>query len=442
MEGMDERAAAELLLQVGAVTGWIGSSRQVQGSQAAAKDLISEAASLLEALGETERGADARSELSLCYWREGAYDEARVLLTSALDVLTETTARAKALLRLANVESYAGRYDDALAILKDNAHVFDERVSHSLRGSFHSELALALKQLGTAGGRPEYLDQAIIEYTAAIYHYEQSGHGRYIATNENNLANLLRRIGRYPQAHKHLDRACAIVERLRDTGLLAPMDETRARVLIDEKKYVEAERVIGRAVQMIEAGGAAAPLAEALTTQGVVWARLGRTDDSVGVLRRASKVAEEAGALSNAGLAALTLIEEHGTRRTISPQELYDCYRRADRLLRETQHAESAARLRTCAQTVMRRLAGARLGDAGFTLFGAVHELEARLIGQALDEAGGSVTRAAKILGLRHQTFLSMLNTRHRSLLEKRTPAEKRRRSIIKVVKGERRTLR
>jgi hypothetical protein len=49
------------------------------------------------------------------------------------------------------------------------------------------------------------------------------------------------------------------------------------------------------------------------------------------------------------------------------------------------------------------------------------------------------VTRAAKILGLRHQTFLSMLNTRHRGLLEKRTPAEKRRRSIIKVVKDGRR---
>ncbi|MDT5269045.1 MAG: hypothetical protein QOH49_1231 [Acidobacteriota bacterium] len=436
MEGLDERAVAEVLLQVGALTGWIGGSRQVPGAQAAAKDLISEGASLFEALGETEREAEARSELALCYWREGACDEARVLLTSALDMLAETTARAKALLRLAIVEFHAGRYDDVLTILKNNAHIFDERVSHSLRGNFHNELALALKQLGTLGRRPDYLDQAIIEYTAAIYHYEQSGHERYGATNENNLANLLRKLGRYRQAHEHLDRAVAVLRRLKDVGLLAQIEETRARVLIDEKNYGEAERVIARAVQALETGGAAALLSEALTTQGVAWARLGRNDDSVGVLQRALKVAEEAGALSNAGLAALTLIEEHGTRRTLSPEELYDCYLHADRLLKETQHAESAARLRTCAQIVMRRLAGTQLDDRNFTLFGAVHELEARLVGQALDEAGGSVTRAAKMLGLRHQTFLSMLNTRHRGLLEKRTPPEKRRRSIIKRLKN------
>ena len=436
VEGLDERAAAEVLLQVGALTGWIGASRQAQGAQAAAKDLISEGASLFEALGETERAAAARSELALCYWREGAYDEARVLLTSALDVLAETTAQAKAILRLNIVEFRAGRYDDALALLKENAHVFDERVSHSLRGNFHNELALALKQLGTLGRRPDYLDQAIIEYTAAIYHYEQSGHERYRASNENNLANLLRKLGRYRQAHEHLDRAEAVVRRLQDAGLLAQFEETRARVLIDEKKYVEAERVIRRVVQTLEEGGADALLAEALTTQGVAWARLGRDDDSLGVLRRALKVAEEAGALSNAGLAALTLIEEHGTRRALSPEELYDCYLHADRLLRETQDAEGDARLRACARIVMRRLAGTRLGDKGFTLFGAVHELEARLIGQALDEAGGSVTRAAKTLGLRHQTFISMLNTRHRGLLEKRTPPEKRLRSIIKRIES------
>lgn len=83
----------------------------------------------------------------------------------------------------------------------------------------------------------------------------------------------------------------------------------------------------------------------------------------------------------------------------------------------------------------MRRLAGVQLGDKNFTIFNAVQELEAKLIGQALDEAGGSVTRAAQLLGIRHQTFLSMLNTRHRKLLEKRSPPEKRLRSIIKEIK-------
>jgi len=435
LKGLGEMVAAEVLLQAGALSGWIGSSKQVQGAQASAKDLISESISLFEALGETARMAAARSELALCYWREGAYDEARVLLTHALNDLTETVQRAKILLRLATVEFWAGRYNDALAILKDNTHIFDEGLSHALIGSFHNHLAAVLKQLGVMEGRHDYLDRAIIEYTAAIYHQEKAGHERYRATNENNLANLLRKMGRYRQAHDHLDRAGAVLRRLNDAGLLAQVDETRARVFIDEKKYTEAERVIDRAVRTLETGGAAALLSEALTTQGLAWARLGKNDNSINVLRQAIKVAEESGALCNAGLAALTLIEEHGARRVLSPEELYELYRNADRLLKETQHAESVARLRACARIVMRRLAGVQLGDKNFTIFNAVHELEAKLIGQALEEAGGSVTRAAQLLGIRHQTFLSMLNIRHRRLLEKRRPPEKRLRSIIKEVK-------
>jgi tetratricopeptide (TPR) repeat protein len=432
VEGLEERTAAEVLLQAGALTGWMGASQQLQGAQAAAKDLISESSSLFESLGETEQAAAARSDLALCYWREGAYDEARVFLMNALTALTETTIRAKAILRLNIVEFWAGRYSDALAILRDNAHIFDERVSHTLRGNFHNELALVLKQLGTLEGRPDYLDRAIIEYTAAIYNYEQSGNERYRATNENNLANLLRKMKRYRQAHDHLDRAGAVLRRLKDAGLLAQVDETRARVFIEEKKYTDAERVIARAVQTLEQGGAAALLSETLTTQGLAWARLGKNEASINILRRAIKLAEESGALCNAGLAALTLIEEHGARRVLSAEEIYELYCRADRLLKDAQHAESIARLRACARIVMRRLAGVPFGDKNFTIFNAVHELEAKLIRQALEEAGGSVTRAAKLLGVRHQTFLSMLNTRHRKLLEKRRPPEKRLRSIIK----------
>lgn len=432
VEGLGERASAEVLLQAGAVSGWRGSSQQARGAQAAAKDLISESASRFESLGEAERAAAARSELALCYWREGSYGEARVLLTGALSAIEEVMGKAKSLLRLATVEFFAGRYNDSLTILRNNAYVFDERVIHALRGSFHNALALALKQLGLMEGRLDYLDQAIIEYTAAIYHYEKAGHERYRANNENNLANLLRRVGRYRDAHDHLDRAGAVLRRLKDVGLLAHVDDTRARVLIEEKKYSEADRVATRAVQMLETGGAAAQLAETLTTQGVVWARLGRNEASMGVLRRAVQVAEEVGALCGAGLAVLTLIEEHGERRVLSSDEVYELYRHADGLLKDAQHPEAFARLRACARIVMGRLAGVQFEDKNFTIFGAVHELEAKLVARALDEAGGSVTRAAKLLGIRHQTFLSMLNLRHRNLLEKRSPPEKRLRSIIK----------
>jgi tetratricopeptide (TPR) repeat protein len=432
VEGLGARAAAEVLLKVGALSGWLGASRQLAGSQEAAKDLLSESVALFEKHGEADKAAAARSELALCYWREGAYDEARVLLLDAFAGAAETIAQARLIIRLSTVEFSAGRYHDALALLREYAHVFDERVSHGLRGGFHCHLALALKRLGASESRPDYLDRAIIEYTAAIHHYGEARHERYVANNENNLANLLRKMGHYAEAHEHLDRAGVILVRLKDAGLLGQVDETRARLLIDEKQYREAARVIARAVEMLEQGGGSAILADALTTQGVVCARLGDYERSVSVLRRAERVAEEAGALPNAGLAALTLIEEHGMRRSLPQGELYDLYRRADEMLKDTQDAETVARLRACAGFVLRRLAGVQFDDKNFTLFSAVHELESRLIGKALEEAGGSVTKAARLLGIRHQSLITMLNTRHRKMLTLRKPTEKRRRSIIK----------
>lgn len=62
-----------------------------------------------------------------------------------------------------------------------------------------------------------------------------------------------------------------------------------------------------------------------------------------------------------------------------------------------------------------------------------MHEFEAKFIKQALEEAGGSVTQAARLLGIRYQSLTNMLRTRHRRLLKKRTPAKRRKRSIFRV---------
>jgi tetratricopeptide (TPR) repeat protein len=436
VKGLAERTTAEVLLQAGVLSGWQGASDRVEGAQEAAKNLISESAALFERLGEFDKAAAARAELALCYWREGAYDEARVMLEAAAAIIKDDTQlKAKTLLRLAVVETSAGHYSDTVRLLMGSAQLFDEGVSHTLRGSFHNELAIALRRLGTAERRQDYLDRAIIEYTAAVYHAERAGHGQYGASIENNLAFLLYKLGRYADAHEHLDRAQAILTRLKDAGTLAQVDETRARVLVAERRYRDAERVVAGAVKTLEQGDESALLADALTVQGVIWARLWINEESIEVLRRAAELAEGVGALTNAGQAVLALIEEHGATWRLRPSEVYDAYVRADRLLRKTQDAEDAARLRACARVVMGRLNTVQFGDKNFTLPGAVHEFEAKLIERALEESGGSLVGAARLLGLTHQTLGSILNSRHRQLSAKRKPPQKRLKSIIKELK-------
>jgi tetratricopeptide (TPR) repeat protein len=424
---------AEVLLRCGTLTGWLGSVRNVSGAQEQAKDMLSEAERKFRSQGMPAKAAEAQYELGICYWRLGAYDDARVIMREALKPLSDADVELKAKIHIRRtlVEISEDRYNEALSILKEAEPVF-ESANDALKGRWHGQRAIILLKLATAERRPDYTDRAIVEFTAAIYHYEQAKHERYCALNLNNLAFLLCKLGRYRDAHEHLDRAQLIFTRLKDSGNLAQVDETRARVLIAEKRYREADRIMAGVIKTLEQGGESALLADALTVQGVVWARLRGFESSMNILRHAMRVAQDAGALTNAGLAALTLIEEHGATFRLSESELAKLYRRAHDFLKDTQDAEDKERLLACALIVIKRLSGMQMHDKNFSFYGAVHELEARLIEQALELEGGSVSRAARRLGLKHQSLSHMLRARHRKLFDKRTPPEKRLKSIIK----------
>ena len=80
-----------------------------------------------------------------------------------------------------------------------------------------------------------------------------------------------------------------------------------------------------------------------------------------------------------------------------------------------------------------RRLVGARLSAKGFVLPDVVRAYEARFIREASESEQGSISRAAKRLGVRHQSLINILKTRNKDLLDLRTPAETRRRSITRL---------
>jgi CheY-like chemotaxis protein len=443
LEGLTERTAAEVLLRVGALSAWLASAAQDEEGQQTAKDLISESITRFEALGEPAKAAAAQSDLAFCYWREGAFDEARDIYNEALKRLGEQDPelRAKISIRRTMVEFSTGRLNDAFRILSDLAPALEESKNYALKGKFHNQLALVLRRLGTAERRPDYTDRAIIEYTAASHYFEQAGHTSYRASAENNLGYLLYLVGRYQEAHEHLNSARVLFLAVQDRGRVAQVDDARALVLLAEGRTRKAERAISEAVRVLARGGEHGLYAEALSTQGRVLAKLGHFPESRNTLRKAANIAEAAGAVEDAGRALLVLIEEHGER--ITERELLESYRRAGRLLKNTQDAETIARLRECAERIVaarlaalpphRRLS---LADfwANFNLTEKVHAYEARYIRRALIDAHGSVTHAARLLGWKnHATLQSILDEggRHHDLAHLRTPLEKRRKSII-----------
>jgi tetratricopeptide (TPR) repeat protein len=416
--------AAETLLQCGSLSGFLGQA-QAKDVQEKAKDLLTEALHIFQTLNLKTKVSEAQYELGVCYWRAGAFEEARIVFNQACNGAT-LEQHGKIVIGRALVEIFSGRHEEAQSILIESRPLF-ENASHALKGRWHGHMGLALRRM--AQGRIEFLDKAIIEYTAAIYHYEQAGHIRYCGSNQNNLAFLLYKLERYQEAHEHLNKAHQIFTRLRDSGNKAQVEETRARVLIAEENYLEAIRVIVGVIDTFEKGGEHGLLADALRIKATIQARLRDYDNSLNTFRRAIHTAENAGALYIAGRAAVAMIEEHEKR--LSEGKLYHLYRRADRLLSTTQDAEDIARLRACARIVIRRLHGPEL-DEYFTLPETVLNYEARFIEQALKEERGSVTRAARRLGIMHQRLSAILKTRHKTLLSKRKPEISRRKGIIR----------
>jgi tetratricopeptide (TPR) repeat protein len=346
--GLDRTTQAEVLLRVGALTGWLGSNAKVGGAQETAKDILSQSCSLFEQAGLPHRAEEARVELAYCYFREGALDEARVLLKEALDRLSDDEVRVVALLRLALVEDASTRFNDSLNILINAAPLFEASENHSLKGRYHNLLAHALQSLGSTENRADYFDRAIVEFTAASFHFEQSQHPHYHAGIENNLGLLLHSLGRFEESHEHLDRARRLFINLGDNIYAAQVDETRARVLLEQGRIAEAVEVARQASDVFERASALNWLAEALTTQGKALARLGRTSKAHEMFERAAIDAEQAGSLEFGGLALLTMCEELGD--FLGTGGLRDAYTRADQLLARSQSPEILARLRRVAR--------------------------------------------------------------------------------------------
>jgi tetratricopeptide (TPR) repeat protein len=436
LEGLDEDTKAQVLLRIGVLTGWIGSAGQIEGSQEAAKDLISESLRMFEQLGRRSNVGEARSDLALCYWRAGAFDEARVTLKEALSDFAEGDVEQKAiaLLRAAEVERASTRLSEALRVYNEAAPLFAEMTDDLLIAHFHHGFANVLNQLSTREDNKEYVDRALIEYTAASFHFEQANQERYEACVENNLGFLFSTIGKFDEAHEHLDRAQVLLTKLQDILRLAQVDETRARVFLAEGRIVEAEKIVRTAVHRLGKGDEVSWLTEALTTHGIALARLNHLQQARRALERAINISEQAGDFESAGVSALIIVEQIG--RNLSTREICETIDRAGTLLEKTQDITILRRL---AKAVFESLFLSHAVPAhpdweGFSLKEAMRKYEAHLVKLALKETGGMVTAAARLLGFRHhQSLITLIGSRHKELIETgaRAPVRPRRSHLI-----------
>ena len=448
---LDQQTIAELLLRVGSLTGWLGGARQTSGLQEAAKNFITQSTEIFQELGQSTRIAEAKGDLALCYWREGALDEARITLASALSCLTEVEPELRAILliRAGIVEMDSQNLSDSLRFFNEAKPFVEESESDAIKGSFHMEFAILFTRLALPDSREDYIDQALIENAAASFHFEKAGNRRIHARVENNLGFLFFTIGRYKDAYKHLDRARHLFLELKDIGAVAQVDDTRARTLLAEGRLKEAERFARQAVKTLEKGDECSLLVEALTTHAIIIARQGNHTRARALLQRAIETAETCGDLEGAGRARLSIIEELSNQT--HSEELAAIFNAAVDLLQNSQDPSVGKRLIACgSRTIDALLADIEKDEmpaieGSWEHFSFRHEIkkvERRFIERALRDAGGSVSKASRLLGFKHhQSLISMLVNRHSDLEDHRSIKRRRRRHLVPKPRREKKKL-
>lgn len=422
---------AEVLLIVGSLTGWLGSVRQIENSQEKAKDLICEAASIFEREEIWDKWAEARSDLAVCYWREGSFDEARIVLQDALEKVSPENylLRGKIILRQVNVEISTYDYKLAHLFLKRAATIIEPHGTDLLRGKLYFHYALVLSE---RENKTEYLDEAIENYKKAGFFYDKANHSRYKAIVENNIGFLFCSFGNFPEAHKHLDKAIEFYSRIGDKSCAAIAFDSKAQTFSGERNFEEAERFARLSVKLLREGDEKSKLAESLVTLGKILA--GREDfqEAKKCFKEAADAARTVGDYENAGAAFLILIEE--LRESLSEAEARDFYLRAEEILPKTSRKTTLEKLEKIGKEFIQSERKSFIVNKAekwknFSLTDEVRKFEAKLIFEALLDADGKVTEAARFLGVSHQNLSLLLKQRHSNLAaakKARKPRSKR----------------
>src|SRR5262249_18243581 len=115
-------------------------------------------------------------------------------------------------------------------------------------------------------------------------------------------------------------------------------------------------------------------------------------------------------------------------------------YESAVTMLRKSQDPDTAKRLINCATQIIDSLTPAKESETsveiesweGFSFKREVLKVEKKFIERALRDAGGSVTRASRLLGFpHHQSLIALINSRHKDLLGTRSAVRKRRHHLF-----------
>jgi tetratricopeptide (TPR) repeat protein len=281
--------AAEILLRCGSIVGFLGNLKQIPNAQEHSKNILTTARAKFIELYKPEKIAECETYLASTYYRRGEIKEASIWIEESLshklnnqDSIRFYSHIIKAVILLAE-----SKYNEVITYL-ESIHSNFESADYYLRGCYCTNLSLAYKNINK-------LDESLRYLNFARFCHQKSKHLSYLASVENNLAQLYKLRGEFSKAFESVENAIELYTNINDARWKALAIDTKAQIFIAQEDFESAVNFADDAIALLNFGDNAGILAEIYLTKATALISMGNIAEAVLSMSEAIQLAKITG---------------------------------------------------------------------------------------------------------------------------------------------------
>lgn len=254
---------AELLKIAGSFLVLHGNFRGIKNSQIHARNLLTRAIEIFEDCGLHERAAKTKLYFGYSYFNTNEVEE----FDAIYDLLEEEAKDQKwreilLLARNNRLIAFTLKEDNEAAehLIKENTRLFNKSDDLRLKAMFYQSAGIFFHQRNKYKSAKNYLSEAVSMFRKLNIE-------RLEASSLNSLSLVYKDLRDFSKAHQTSDQSLAIYVRLNDYGWVPHLLDSKALILLDEKKYDEALALIETAIKKFENSDDVRGLLDAMWTR-------------------------------------------------------------------------------------------------------------------------------------------------------------------------------
>lgn len=244
LSGIDELTSADLLQVCGSFLILHGNFRGLKDSQIHARNLLTKAIEIFEDHELYEKAAKAKLYFGYSYFNTDEVNE----FDTIYDLLEEEAKNQKwqEILLLARINrlivfTLKENFDAANNLINQNAQLFNKSDNLRLKGMFFLESGIFYHQRKKFKLAKKYL-------TEAVNLFRKLEIERFEASSLNSLSLVYKDLRDFSKAHHTCDQSFSIYLKLKDYGSVPHILDSKALIYIEEKNFDEALKLVDVAI--------------------------------------------------------------------------------------------------------------------------------------------------------------------------------------------------